>query len=106
MGLTGIIVRAAVTLKRVESAYFVVDTDRTADLDELMALLTDGSDDDYDYSAAWFDAISAGSNSGDRGLGRSVPTRESLIRRDELPAKQRAAPLAFDAPQLLTAPDI
>src|SRR5947209_14950389 len=51
MGLTGIIVRATITLTPVESAYFVVDTDRTANLDELMALLTDGSDDRYDYSA-------------------------------------------------------
>ncbi|MGH3979845.1 MAG: FAD-binding oxidoreductase, partial [Pseudonocardiaceae bacterium] len=101
MGLTGIIVRATVRLKQVESAYFAVDTDRTADLDELMALLTDGSDDGYDYSAAWFDAISTGSK-----LGRSVLTRGSLARRDELPAKLRSAPLKFDAPQLFTAPNI
>ena len=101
MGLTGIIVRATVALAHVESAYFVVDTDRTANLDELMVLLTDGSDDDYDYSAAWFDAMSTGAK-----LGRAVLTRGSLARRDELPAKLRAEPLAFDAPQLLTAPDI
>ncbi|MGH3870606.1 MAG: FAD-binding protein [Pseudonocardiaceae bacterium] len=101
MGLTGIIVRAIIALTPVESAYFVVDTDRTADLDELMALLTDGSDDHYDYSAAWFDAISTGSK-----LGRAVLTRGSIARRDELPPKLRRAPLAFDAPQLLTAPKV
>ena len=100
MGLTGIIVRATIALTHVESAYFVVDTDRTADLDELMALLTDGSDDRYDYSAAWFDAISTGAK-----LGRAVLTRGSLAKRDELPPKLRRAPLAFDAPQLLTAPN-
>jgi decaprenylphospho-beta-D-ribofuranose 2-oxidase len=100
MGLTGIIVRATIAVTRVESAYFVVDTDRTADLDELMVLLTDGSDDRYDYSAAWFDAISTGAK-----LGRAVLTRGSLAKRDELPAKLRGAPLAFDAPQLLTAPN-
>ncbi|MDQ4105218.1 MAG: FAD-binding oxidoreductase [Actinomycetota bacterium] len=100
MGLTGIIVCATIALTHVESAYFVVDTDRTADLDELMALLTDGSDDRYDYSAAWFDAISTGAK-----LGRAVLTRGSLARRDELPPKLRRAPLAFDAPQLLTAPN-
>src|SRR2546423_5985683 len=50
MGLTGVVVRATVALHRTESAYFVVDTDRTADLDELMGLLTDGSDDTYGYS--------------------------------------------------------
>src|SRR5690606_25344078 len=32
MGLTGVVVRAGVQLHRTESAYFVVDTDRTADL--------------------------------------------------------------------------
>jgi decaprenylphospho-beta-D-ribofuranose 2-oxidase len=101
MGLTGIIVRATIALTRVESAYFVVDTDRTANLDELMALLTDGSDDRYDYSAAWFDAISTGPK-----LGRAVLTRGSLARRDELPPKLRRNPLAFDAPQLLTAPNV
>ncbi|MGH3607034.1 MAG: FAD-binding oxidoreductase, partial [Pseudonocardiaceae bacterium] len=100
MGLTGIIVRATIALTHVESAYFVVDTDRTANLDELMALLTDGSDDRYDYSAAWFDAISTGAK-----LGRAVLTRGSIAQRDELPPKLRHAPLAFDAPQLLTAPN-
>lgn len=101
MGLTGIIVRATIALTHVESAYFVVDTDRTANLGELMALLTDGSDESYDYSAAWFDAISTGPK-----LGRAVLTRGRLARRDELPPKLRRTPLAFDAPQLLTAPNI
>jgi decaprenylphospho-beta-D-ribofuranose 2-oxidase len=100
MGLTGIIVRATIALKHVESAYFLVDTDRTANLDELLALLTDGSDDRYDYSAAWFDAMSTGPK-----LGRAVLTRGCLASRDELPPKLRRTPLAFDAPQLLTAPD-
>jgi decaprenylphospho-beta-D-ribofuranose 2-oxidase len=99
MGLTGIIVRATLALTPVESAYFLVDTDRTANLDELMALLTDGSDDRYDYSAAWFDAISTGAR-----LGRAVLTRGRLARREELPPKLRRNPLAFDAPQLFTVP--
>ena len=34
MGLTGVIVRATIQLHHTETAYFVVDTDRTADLDE------------------------------------------------------------------------
>jgi decaprenylphospho-beta-D-ribofuranose 2-oxidase len=101
MGLTGVIVRATVQLHRTESAYFVVDTDRTADLDELMALLTDGSDDTYGYSAAWFDTTTTGA-----ALGRAVLTRGSLATVDQLPAKLRAQPLKFDAPQLLTVPDV
>jgi len=101
MGLTGVITRATVALHRTESAYFVVDTDRTADLDELMGLLTDGSDDSYAYSAAWFDTTTAGAQ-----LGRAVLTRGSLATRDELPPKLRRDPLRFDAPQLLRFPDV
>ncbi|MFC5290670.1 FAD-binding protein [Actinokineospora guangxiensis] len=101
MGLTGIILRATLHLKRVESAYFVVDTDRTSDLDETLALFSDGSDNDYDYSMAWFDSIST-----DGRLGRAVFSRGSLATVDQLPAKKRRAPLRFDAPQLLTLPDV
>jgi decaprenylphospho-beta-D-ribofuranose 2-oxidase len=101
MGLTGVMLRATIALKRTESAYFVVDTDRTSDLDELMALLTDGSDDRYDYSAAWFDTTTTGA-----ALGRAVLTRGSLAKADELPAKLRGNPLRFEAPQLLRFPDL
>jgi decaprenylphospho-beta-D-ribofuranose 2-oxidase len=101
MGLTGVIVRATVQLHRTESAYFVVDTDRTADLDGLMALLTDGSDDAYGYSAAWFDTTTTGAQ-----LGRAVLTRGSLATVDQLPPKLRRDPLKFDAPQLLSFPDV
>ncbi|MDQ2706274.1 MAG: FAD-binding oxidoreductase [Actinomycetota bacterium] len=101
MGLTGIVLRATLRLHPTESAYFVVDTDRTANLDELMGLLTDGTDDNYAYSAAWFDTTSTAA-----ALGRAVLTRGSLARRDDLPAKKRRDPLRFDAPQLLRFPDV
>jgi decaprenylphospho-beta-D-ribofuranose 2-oxidase len=101
MGLTGVMLRATVELQRCTSAYFVVDTDRTNDLDELMVLLTNGSDDEYDYSAAWFDTTTTGA-----ALGRAVLTRGSLAKVDELPAKLRRDPLRFDAPQLLRFPDV
>jgi decaprenylphospho-beta-D-ribofuranose 2-oxidase len=96
-----VVVRATVQLHPTESAYFVVDTDRTDDLDELLGLLTDGSDDTYGYSAAWFDTTTTGVH-----LGRAVLTRGSLARVDQLPLKLRRDPLAFDAPQLLTFPDV
>ena len=41
-----------------------------------------------------------------RQLGRAVLTRGSLATRDQLPPKLRRDPLKFDAPQLLTVPDI
>ncbi|QGK68286.1 FAD-binding protein [Allosaccharopolyspora coralli] len=101
MGLTGIVVRAKVRMKRTESAYFVVDNDRTADLDETLELFGNGSDMHYDYSMAWFDAISTGPK-----LGRAVFSRGSLAKVDELPKKLRRDPLKFDAPQLMTFPDV
>jgi decaprenylphospho-beta-D-ribofuranose 2-oxidase len=100
MGLTGIVTRATVQLKRVETAYFLVDTDRTANLDELMELLTAG-DDDYTYSVAWFDSVSTGST-----MGRAILTRGWSAKVEDLPPKLRRDPLGFNAPQLFTAPPI
>ncbi len=101
MGLTGIIVRATIRLKPTESAYFLVDSDRTAGFEETLELFSDGSDADYDYSMAWFDAISGGAK-----MGRAVFSRGSLATVDQLPAKLQAHPLKFDAPQLVTFPDV
>ncbi len=101
MGLTGIVVRARVRMKHTETAYFLADHDRTSNLDETMELLTGGSDDGYDYSMSVPDTISSGSK-----LGRAGFTRGSLATLDQLPAKLRRDPLRFDAPQLLTVPDI
>ena len=101
IGLTGIILRATIAMTKTETAYFVVDNDRTADLDETLELVSDGSDENYAYSSAWFDTISTGAN-----LGRAAFGRGSLARLDDLPPKLRAHPLKFDAPQLLTLPDV
>lgn len=100
MGLTGIVLRARIRVKRVESAYFVVDTERTENLDELMDRLSSG-DDQYAYSVAWFDSVTTGPR-----LGRAVLTRGRSALRDDLPRKLRSAPLRFAAPQLATMPPI
>ena len=101
IGLTGIILRAKIRMTRTETAYFIADVDRTANLDETIELFNDGSDDRYTYSSAWFDTISTGPK-----LGRAAFGRGSLATVDQLPPKLRANPLKFDAPQLLTLPDI
>lgn len=100
MGLTGVVVRATITLQRVETAFFAVDTDRCADLDELMAAMSTG-DDDYTYSVAWFDAVTDGPH-----RGRAVLTRGEKATVDQLPAKLRHDPLAFHAPSFGTIPDV
>jgi decaprenylphospho-beta-D-ribofuranose 2-oxidase len=100
-GLTGIILRATVAMTPTETAYFIADGDVTATLEETIALHSDGSEAGYTYSSAWFDAISAPPK-----LGRAAVSRGSLARLDQLPAKLQKNPLKFDAPQLLTLPDI
>lgn len=100
-GLTGIILRATIEMTPTETAYFIADGDVTASLDETIAFHSDGSEADYTYSSAWFDAIS-----GPPKLGRAAISRGSLAKLDQLPGKLRRDPLKFDAPQLLTLPDV
>jgi decaprenylphospho-beta-D-ribofuranose 2-oxidase len=100
-GLTGIMLRAVIEMTPTETAYFIADGDVTGGLDETIAFHSDGSEANYTYSSAWFDAISAPPR-----LGRAVISRGSLATVDQLPKKLRKNPLKFDAPQYFTAPDI
>lgn len=104
MGLTGIILRARIQMTFTETAYFIADTDRTDNLDETIAFHSDGSEVNYTYSSAWFDAISAPPKT-----GRSTISRGSLATLDQLKEyapKLAKDPLKFNAPQLMTVPDI
>ena len=104
MGLTGIILRARIKMTRTETAYFIADGDLTQNLDETVAFHSDGSEHKYTYSSAWFDAISP-----EPKLGRAAISRGSLATLDqlkELAPKLAKNPLKFNAPQLLTVPDI
>ncbi len=100
MGLTGVVLGATIRCKRVETAYFLVDTERTEDLAGLMERLS-ADDDKYTYSVAWFDSVATGQH-----LGRAVLTRGWSASYDDLPAKLRRDPLRFDAPQLAAVPDL
>jgi decaprenylphospho-beta-D-ribofuranose 2-oxidase len=100
MGLTGIVLRATLDLNRVETAYFTVDTDQLGGLDELMARQS-VDDESYVESVSWFDAVSTGKH-----FGRGILTRANHARVEDLPKRLRAKPLKFDAPQLLTVPNV
>ena len=89
MGLTGIIVRATVQLKRVATSRVRVDTVRTADIDETMAMLAE-HDRRYDYTVAWSDSMARGAS-----LGRSVITSGDFADLADLPPADRADPFAF-----------
>ncbi|MGV0743170.1 FAD-binding protein [Mycolicibacterium sp. XJ870] len=100
-GLTGIILRATIAMTPTETAYFIADGDVTETGDETIAFHSDGSESNYTYSSAWFDAMS-----GPPKLGRAVISRGCLAKVDQLPTKLQKQPLKFDAPQYFTAPDI
>ena len=100
MGLTGVVLGATLHVNRVETAYFVVDVEQLPTLDDLMARQST-NDDDYVESVSWFDAVTTG-----RHLGRGVLTRANHALVGELPERLRPDPLKFDAPQLLTVPDV
>jgi decaprenylphospho-beta-D-ribofuranose 2-oxidase len=89
MGLTGLITRATIQLKRVASARVRVDTVRTADIDETMAVLAE-HDRRYGYTVAWSDSLARGA-----GLGRSVITSGDFAEPDALDPRDAEDPFAF-----------
>jgi decaprenylphospho-beta-D-ribofuranose 2-oxidase len=83
MGLTGIVLQATLATERLSSPWLVVDIDRTAGLEQTLALMS--AQEEHRYSVAWLDLMASGAR-----LGRAV-----LARADELPA----APIAPAARQ-------
>jgi len=100
MGLTGVVLRATIAMKRVESAYCVVDTERAADLDDLLERMS-SSDHRYTYSVAWIDCQARGTS-----MGRAVLTRGWAATVEQLPSRLQADPLRFRPSQRLTAPPV
>lgn len=74
MGLTGIIMRAKIQMTKTETAYFLSDTVRTKTLDETIEEHSNGSEENYSYSSAWFDAINPPPKT-----GRATIDRKSVV---------------------------
>ncbi|WP_017593494.1 FAD-binding oxidoreductase [Nocardiopsis potens] len=89
MGLTGVITEAEFAVVPVETSAVRVDTDRTADLDEALAVMT-ATDHRYHHTVCWIDLLATG-----RATGRGVLTRGRHARAAELPARLRRDPLRF-----------
>ncbi|MFG2135560.1 FAD-binding protein [Streptomyces sp. NPDC048650] len=100
LGLTGIILTATLRLLPVRTSLMCVDTERTTDLDDVMARMA-ATDHRYRYSVAWIDLLARG-----RATGRSVLTRGDHAPLDALPPRARRAPLAFRPRQLPPAPPL
>jgi decaprenylphospho-beta-D-ribofuranose 2-oxidase len=98
MGLTGIVLDATFDLLPIGSSRLLVDTDRTADLDDALDRM-DREDDGYRYSVAWIDLLATGA-----ATGRSILTRGDFAAADDLGPRDRRDPLAYDPRALITAP--
>ncbi|MEV0438029.1 FAD-binding oxidoreductase [Streptomyces spectabilis] len=98
MGLTGVILKAKLRCLPVGTSFMSVDTERAADLDDLMARLT-ATDHRYRYSVAWIDLLARGA-----ATGRAVLTRGDHAPLDALPDRARRSPLDFRPRRLPAAP--
>jgi decaprenylphospho-beta-D-ribofuranose 2-oxidase len=87
MGLTGVIVEATITMRRIGSSRLLVDTDRIDDLDTLLDRLR-SDQQRYRYSVAWIDPLARG-----RHLGRSILGQGDFAPASALPPG--ADPLEF-----------
>ncbi|MEB3196085.1 MAG: FAD-binding oxidoreductase [Candidatus Sericytochromatia bacterium] len=80
-GLTGVVLLAAIRLRRVTSAFMKVDYRQVANLDDLMGTL-EVHDPRHTYSVAWVDALARG-----RSLGRGVTMHGDHLEAEFLPAR-------------------
>lgn len=93
MGLTGVILRLALRLRPVETAWIAQDMRPARDLTEAMAIFEEAAADPAGpgHAVAWFDCLARGA-----ALGRSLVILGDHATRDQLTPRQRLRP--FDTP--------
>jgi len=96
-GLTGFILRAAVRLERVASAFITRQTVKAGSLKGIMDAFEQYAV--LPFSVAWIDCLKTGS-----ALGRSIFMGGRFARPDEIPAKLRGYPFAPPSPKVLSVP--
>ncbi len=97
MGLTGVILRAAIRLRPVESAWIVQETVPAPSLAEAMAAFE--AADDATYSVAWIDCLASGAS-----LGRSLVMTGEHAPALELDHEHRGQPFRTPAKRRLSVP--
>jgi FAD/FMN-containing dehydrogenase len=100
LGLTGLVLRAAVQLMRVSSLALEIEDFRMASLDDYFQL-RDESRQSWEYCASWVDVLATG-----KGLGRGLYTRARPARPGApVPVRKRVGPaVPLDAPAWLLNP--
>lgn len=97
MGLTGIIVRVAFRMLKIETAFMRQRTIRVGGLEQALSVFEQSHGSTY--SVAWIDCMATG-----RNLGRSVILLGEHARVDELDERRRIAPLARPSRKPKTVP--
>ena len=97
MGLTGVILRAAIRLRSVQSGWIRQCTVAAPDLDSAMAVFE--ANEEASYSVAWIDTLSTG-----QSLGRSLVMLGEHAGLDELSAERRERPFEIPARRRLSVP--
>lgn len=98
LGLTGIVTEATFRLLPIETARMRVDTRRARNLGEALELMAGGAGSPR-YAVAWIDLLARGGS-----MGRSVLGRADHARPEDLPARARPDPLAYDPHARLAGP--
>ncbi|MDP2357703.1 MAG: FAD-binding oxidoreductase [Beijerinckiaceae bacterium] len=97
MGLTGVILRAAIRLRRVESGWLRQRSIPAPNLAAAMSAFEDNAESTY--SVAWIDCLASGAN-----LGRSIVLLGEHALADELDVARRPAPFVTPARRALITP--
>lgn len=98
LGLLGVILKARIRLRKVETTYFKQKSMVIKCLDHMLEAL-ERFDHQYNYSVAWIDALAKG-----RKLGSGVLTLGNAAKLDQLPEKLRSRPLRIHHSGKLTVP--
>ena len=97
MGLTGVILRAAIRLRAVESAWIQQETIPTEDLDETIDIFE--ARQEATYSVAWIDCLSKGA-----AAGRSLVMLGEHATLEDLPKPRRKKPYLTKDKRKLSVP--
>lgn len=98
LGLLGIIIRASIQLKKIETTFFKQKSIKCENIDEMLDAF-DQYDHDFDYSVAWVNALIKGEN-----LGKGVLTLGNQAQLKDLPFKLRKEPLLIKPEPKLKVP--